>query len=537
MIVALPDANQTLPRDHLQRRRVAAPRATSSRASSSRASRTACSTSATSSRAAAGATSSSPTRRSPTQTTVYLRQDAGGWCIDRDEADGGARARERHAPHHVARTARTSTTAARSSDADLNVDAETRLPAHADRQGRQRDDDRRAARRRSPRTPTRGAPSYSQLYTIQQKFSLPAACLVLALIGLALGVSNRKDGKLASFVARHRRRLRLLHHAVLAARGGARRPAAARASRRGSPNIVLGAAGIVLVIWRAGSADQPIRFSIPRFWRRPGDRGRRQPRRRRPPAAPAARRRRRQDSAPRSAAAAPARSLHHRASTCRSSCWPFVALLGHLLHLDVHRSGRQAVPRHRARRGMLLRYFYFETPQYVYYIIPMAALVATLVTIGLLTKNSELIVMRACGISLYRSAVPLLLFALALQRRAVRAAGAACSPDSNREADAAERDHPRLPDADLRRPEPQVDRRPRAATSITTSTSIRGSNQFNRLSMYRPRPRDLAAGPLTYAKDAALGRAAGADDEPALDVAGRATAGRASSRPAGGAAP
>ena len=61
---------------------------------------------------------------------------------------------------------------------------------------------------------------------------------------------------------------------------------------------------------------------------------------------------------------------------------------------------------------MLLRYFYFATPQFVYYIIPMAALVATLVTIGLLTKNSELIVMRACGISLYRSALPLLLFAL-----------------------------------------------------------------------------------------------------------------------------
>ena len=31
---------------------------------------------------------------------------------------------------------------------------------------------------------------------------------------------------------------------------------------------------------------------------------------------------------------------------------------------------------------MLLRYFYFATPQYVYYIIPMAVLVATLVTIG-----------------------------------------------------------------------------------------------------------------------------------------------------------
>src|SRR4029077_13362107 len=60
---------------------------------------------------------------------------------------------------------------------------------------------------------------------------------------------------------------------------------------------------------------------------------------------------------------------------------------------------------------MMLRYFYFQTPQYVYYIIPLSALTATLVTVGLLTKNSELIVMRACGISLYRSAAPMLLFA------------------------------------------------------------------------------------------------------------------------------
>ena len=67
----------------------------------------------------------------------------------------------------------------------------------------------------------------------------------------------------------------------------------------------------------------------------------------------------------------------------------------------------------RRRARMMLRYFFFQTPQYVYYIIPMAALVATLVTVGLMTKNSELVVMRACGISLYRTAAPLLLFAVA----------------------------------------------------------------------------------------------------------------------------
>ena len=77
---------------------------------------------------------------------------------------------------------------------------------------------------------------------------------------------------------------------------------------------------------------------------------------------------------------------------------------------------------------MLLRYFYFQTPQYVYYIIPMAALVATLVTIGVLTKNSELIVMRACGISLYRSALPLLLLRVAAERRCCSSCRSTCWP-------------------------------------------------------------------------------------------------------------
>ena len=43
-------------------------------------------------------------------------------------------------------------------------------------------------------------PGNVQRYEIQQKFAIPVACIVLALIGLALGVSNRKDSQFSSFV-------------------------------------------------------------------------------------------------------------------------------------------------------------------------------------------------------------------------------------------------------------------------------------------------------------------------------------------------
>jgi LPS export ABC transporter permease LptG len=54
----------------------------------------------------------------------------------------------------------------------------------------------------------------------------------------------------------------------------------------------------------------------------------------------------------------------------------------------------------------------YSTPQYLYYIIPLAILIATLTTVALLTKSSELVVMKACGISLYRTAAPMLLSAV-----------------------------------------------------------------------------------------------------------------------------
>jgi len=65
-----------------------------------------------------------------------------------------------------------------------------------------------------------------------------------------------------------------------------------------------------------------------------------------------------------------------------------------------------------ATGGMIVRLLWFNTPQYLYYLIPIAVLIGTLVTIGAITKNSELVVMKACGISLYRVAVPLLTLAL-----------------------------------------------------------------------------------------------------------------------------
>ncbi len=43
-----------------------------------------------------------------------------------------------------------------------------------------------------------GISPHPEIITIQQKFSIPVACLVFALVGLALGMSVARDGKLAA---------------------------------------------------------------------------------------------------------------------------------------------------------------------------------------------------------------------------------------------------------------------------------------------------------------------------------------------------
>jgi LPS export ABC transporter permease LptG/LPS export ABC transporter permease LptF len=259
-----------------------------------------------------------------------------------------------------------------------------------------------------------GDPAYNQRLMIQQKFSFPAACFVLALLGLGLGVTSRKEGMLSSFVLGLS--IIFAYYIILwTARSIAKGAMVPAELAPWLPNILLGAAGMALLFWRAGSADQSIRISVPGWLPLRGHRS----------------------AACESAPAVAAKSAPRRSRAVLVVKMPhvdlprprlldryitrqylhifglaFLGLLG-LFYVSTLVDMLERLVRGTATSSMLLRYMYFATPQFVYYIIPISALVATLVTVGLLTKNSELVVMRACGVSLYRSAVPLLLFALA----------------------------------------------------------------------------------------------------------------------------
>jgi LPS export ABC transporter permease LptF/LPS export ABC transporter permease LptG len=68
------------------------------------------------------------------------------------------------------------------------------------------------------------------------------------------------------------------------------------------------------------------------------------------------------------------------------------------------------------RTGLLdvVNYFVYLACYLSYQLAPLAALVAVLVTLGVLTKNNELVAFKAAGVSLYRLSLPLLLAGLLL---------------------------------------------------------------------------------------------------------------------------
>ena len=253
---------------------------------------------------------------------------------------------------------------------------------------------------------------HNPIMQIHQKFSLPVACLVFAIIGLALGVTSRKDGKLASFALG----IGVIFAYYIIMYGAEAMAKAAIVSPHLAmwlPDIVLGGGGVALLVWRARSAGRRVSFGVT-FLRR------------------------------RRAAPRPANSQEHaghasvlvdpgsgvRAGTGWSGgiflnlldryvgklylkivLLSFVGLLG-IFYIATFVDLSDKLFKGETSALMILEYFGYATPQFVSYVLPMSALVATLVTVGMLTKSSELTVMKACGISLYRVSLPLLMFSL-----------------------------------------------------------------------------------------------------------------------------
>ncbi len=257
-----------------------------------------------------------------------------------------------------------------------------------------------------------GVSPHRPIMEIHKKFSVPMACFVFALIGLGLGASHRKDGKLAAFVVGIA--VIFAYYVIMyigeALTKGFWIPAWLS---MWLPNIVLGAAGAFLLVRRAQTADQPLRIPIPRWLtRRLARDGTPTPETVTPGPSPG--------RAPALVIRIPQFSFpgptildaYVARQYGRILVMTIVGLLG-LFYISSFIDMSDKLFKGQISAGMLLEYLFWATPEFLTYIIALGVLLAGLVTIGLLTKNSELIVMRACGISLYRTALPMVGYAMA----------------------------------------------------------------------------------------------------------------------------
>lgn len=253
---------------------------------------------------------------------------------------------------------------------------------------------------------------HNQIMAWQKKYSIPAACLAFMLVGLGMGVSNRRDGRLASFVVGIAVVFVywvLMYMAEAIAKAGLL-PQWFAWVAMWVPNVFVAVWGVVLIARKLRGPERSIQFALP-FVRRRCSVGESQGS---VAGAPANRGTRVVVVIRIPQLAFPRPSIldwYVLKQGLRISALSAAALLG-LFYIATFIDLSDHLFKGRTTGMMILRYLWYASPQFLYYLVPLAVLMGALVTIGALTKNSELVVMKACGISLYRAAAPLLILAI-----------------------------------------------------------------------------------------------------------------------------
>jgi LPS export ABC transporter permease LptG/LPS export ABC transporter permease LptF len=257
---------------------------------------------------------------------------------------------------------------------------------------------------------THGHDAMRFLIELHSRFSYPAACLVLMLVGVPLGVASRRGGKSSGFVFTI---LLVLLYYILSYTGIAlgKQNKLSAFSAVWSANLLFAGAGIFL-LWQMASggrvlnaitgwAIRPLRPAAeakPKGFRLPTLLGRFQQR----------------------SQTANARNVFPRILdeyVVREFLNTFFLVLTGFVMLMLVFTFFELVGdilRNRIPLSTVGAYLINLTPSMLYQISPLAVLIAVLVTFGVLNRNSELIAMKATGISLYRLVVPVVSIAAIL---------------------------------------------------------------------------------------------------------------------------
>ena len=256
---------------------------------------------------------------------------------------------------------------------------------------------------------------------LHQRLALPLACFLLAMVGLPLGISQRKAGKSVSFV------LTVLlaffyYMGFISLVSLARQGTLPVELAVWLPNALFGLAGLVLLVRleRPGDFDliglvsgrlREVFTSVAQRFESRSERGGR-----------------RWVILPQIIDTYVLSTFLFYFGLLLLTCilltevFTFFELLGDIVknHISMAR---------------VLTYLYFLIPKFIYDFTPVSVLVAVLVTFGILSKNNEVTAFKACGVSVFRLVAPVLV-ASAVLSGALFAFDYYYVPDANRKQDA-----------------------------------------------------------------------------------------------------
>jgi len=257
---------------------------------------------------------------------------------------------------------------------------------------------------------------------LQHRLSLPPACILLALLGIPLGVSTRKGGKSTAFVVTVSLAF-VYWMGLIAMNGLAKQHKLPVEVAVWIPNAVFALMGLFLLIRleKPGRRDwiATIRGGIDRIFSR--FRG----------GAPAAHGAR---AIQKPRLRFPLLPQIFDTYVLGTFVFYFLLLLSSFVLMTLVYTFFELlndIVRNQIPMSMVFRYLFFLTPKLIYDSTPISVLVAVLITFGVLTKHNEITAFKACGISMYRLAVPVM-FVAALFSVGLFAFDHKILPESNR---------------------------------------------------------------------------------------------------------
>jgi LPS export ABC transporter permease LptF/LPS export ABC transporter permease LptG len=231
---------------------------------------------------------------------------------------------------------------------------------------------------------------------IHKKFALPFVCFIFVLLGLPLGMTTRKGGRTSGFTISIA--VILFYYVLITA--GEKMAMDGRISPflgMWGPNIILSLVGVILFVKTLREAPLFAWLSMFRGWGRKI----------------AAGRKRREDR--RLPTLAPRFPNILDRYIIRKFVFIFALIFSALISISIIVTFFERIDNvyaHDKSLSLFFGYIWSRVPEFASVILPVAALTATLLTLGILMKFNEVTAMKACGISVYRIFLPVLFMSL-----------------------------------------------------------------------------------------------------------------------------